>query len=241
MNAISSFGSYGSSYNFLMSSFQRASSGKKINSAADDAANLAISQKLQSQSNQYSASIRNTLDEQSLANVKDGALQNVTSNLQSMRQLALQASNGTYSAEDKSIIQRQINAVKDTISNIYSSTQYNGMSVFSNDEYSKLGIDDFDVTGDFDLQKIDDALNSLSSSRSDIGSSYNAMEAYINYASNANLNTISALSRMEDADLAEEAMNIAQGKVLSAVQISLQKTQLNLMKTSSLNLLNMLA
>lgn len=240
MNAVSGFRYYGSNYNSLMSSFNKLATGNRINSAADDAANLAVSQKLQAQSNNYSTTVNNTLDEQSMANVKDGALQNITDNVQTIRQLALQASNGTYAAEDKSAIQKQINAIKSNVENIYSSTRYNGMAVFSKGDYAKLGIADLDVTGDFDIQKLDNAINSLSSSRSDIGASYNAMESYIKYASEANLNTIAAQSRIQDTDMALESVKMTRDRLLTAVQFSLQKTQLNLMKTNSLNLLNML-
>ena len=92
-------------------SLEKLSSGLRINKAADDAAGLAISEKMRSQIRGLDMAERNTLDAISLIQTGEGALNEVHSILQRMRELSVQASNGTLAAEDKTAIQSEINSV----------------------------------------------------------------------------------------------------------------------------------
>ena len=92
----------------LQKSMERLSSGYRINRAADDAAGLAISEKLRGQISGISQAMRNTQDAVSLVQTAEGALHEVHSMLQRMRELAVQYKNGTLSAEDRTAIQSEV-------------------------------------------------------------------------------------------------------------------------------------
>ena len=85
----------------IYQNYQSLSSGKRINQASDDAAGLAIAQKLQSQSNGYDVGSRNVGTSQDLLNVADGALSSITDNLQRIRELSVQAANGLYTRSEE--------------------------------------------------------------------------------------------------------------------------------------------
>ena len=105
--------------------YQALSSGKRVNSAADDAAGLAISQKLQSQSNGYDVGYRNAGTSQDMLKTADGALGSITDNLQRIRELSVQAANGLYTDADRGAIQKEIDQLKQSISDTASQTQFN--------------------------------------------------------------------------------------------------------------------
>ena len=88
--------------------YQSLASGKKINSAADDAAGLAIAQKLNSQTNGYDVGYRNAGTSQDMLNVADGALGSITENLQRIRELSVQASNGLYTDADRGAFKKKL-------------------------------------------------------------------------------------------------------------------------------------
>ena len=88
-----------------------------------------------------------------------------------------------------------------------------------------LGIEDFDVTGDFSIQTIDDALSKVSSNRSVIGAQSNALDYTISYNSQASINLTSAVSKLEDADIAKVASELNKQKLLQSYQLMMQKKQ----------------
>jgi len=108
----------------LNQTFQRLSSGFRINSAADDAAGLQISNRLTSQINGMDQGVRNANDGISLAQVAEGALDEMTNSIQRMRTLVIQANNGINSLEDKGAIQKEINALSQEISRIAATTKF---------------------------------------------------------------------------------------------------------------------
>lgn len=108
----------------LNQTFQRLSSGFRINSAADDAAGLQISNRLTSQINGMDQGVRNANDGISLAQVAEGALDEMTNSIQRMRTLVIQANNGINSLEDKGAIQKEINALSEEISRIAATTKF---------------------------------------------------------------------------------------------------------------------
>ena len=113
----------------LATSMQRLSSGLRINSAKDDAAGLAISQRMTAQINGLNQAARNANDGISLAQVAEGALGSVSDDLQRMRQLAVQAANGTNSASDRQAIQAEISQLQAEIARVGSQTQFNGINL----------------------------------------------------------------------------------------------------------------
>ncbi|WP_380788273.1 flagellin [Sphingomonas sp. R86521] len=115
----------------LSTSMQRLSTGKRINSARDDAAGLAISASMTSQVAGMNQGIRNANDGISMAQTAEGALDEVTNNLQRMRELEVQKSNGTYSATDILNIAAEQNALATQITNVLTNTKFNGQALFN--------------------------------------------------------------------------------------------------------------
>jgi flagellin len=112
--------------NALSKSLERLSSGFRINRAADDAAGLAISEKLRAQVRGLAQAIRNAQDGISMIQTAEGALNEVHSMLQRMRELALQAANDTLSSEDRAAINREIQQLRAEIDNVSQRTTFNG-------------------------------------------------------------------------------------------------------------------
>ena len=113
----------------LATSLQRLSSGLRINSAKDDAAGLAISSRMTSQINGLNLAERNANDGISMAQIAEGALGGISNNLQRMRELSVQAANGTNSASDRTAIQAEISQLQQEITRVASQTAFNGMNL----------------------------------------------------------------------------------------------------------------
>ena len=109
--------------------FERLSSGKRINSASDDAAGLQIANSMTSQINGLKMAAKNASDGISLVNTVDGALAESTEILQRMRELAVQAVSDTNSGQDRVFVQDEINALNTELNRIASTTQFNGMNL----------------------------------------------------------------------------------------------------------------
>ncbi len=119
----------GKSQNDLARSMQRLSSGLRINSAKDDAAGLAISDRMTSQIRGLNQAARNSNDGISLAQTAEGALQETTNILQRMRELSIQSANDTNSASDRASLQAEVNQLQQEMTRIASSTSFNGRNV----------------------------------------------------------------------------------------------------------------
>jgi flagellin len=118
---------------------EQLSTGKRINSAADDAAGLAISDKMTAQIRGLNQAVRNANDGISMLQTAEGATQEVTNMLQRMRELAVQASNDTYSSADRSALQLENDALAAEITRISSNTQWNNMYVFATSASAAVG------------------------------------------------------------------------------------------------------
>jgi len=116
--------------NMLATSMERLSTGKRINSAKDDAAGLAISSSMTSQIKGMNQGVRNANDGISMAQTAEGALDEVSNNLQRMRELEVQKSNGTYSTSDIANIKTEQDALAKQISNVLTNTSFNGVKLF---------------------------------------------------------------------------------------------------------------
>ena len=108
---------------------ERLSTGLRVNSAKDDAAGLAIGTRMSSQVRGLSMAIRNANDGISLVQTAEGAMEESTSMLQRMRELALQATNATYTAADRASIQEEISQLSDELDRISSTTKFNGQAI----------------------------------------------------------------------------------------------------------------
>ena len=114
----------------LSTSMEQLSTGKRINSAADDAAGLAISNKMTAQIRGLNQAVRNANDGISLMQVAEGATTEITNMLQRMRELAVQASNDTYTSFDRSALNAEVTQLKAEITRIGNNTEWNGMKLF---------------------------------------------------------------------------------------------------------------
>jgi flagellin len=139
----------------LATTVQRLSSGLRINSAKDDAAGLAISERFTSQIRGMNQAVRNANDGLSLMQTAEGALQGVAASLQRIRELAVQAANDTNSASDRQAIQAEVSRLAQEIDRTGRTTQFNGMNVFDTSSAS--------VVGDENLLGVYDGLTSAGS------------------------------------------------------------------------------
>ncbi|MCR5733547.1 MAG: flagellin FliC5 [Lachnospiraceae bacterium] len=229
--------------------YQALSSGSKINSAKDGASELAIAEKQNQQVNGYNAGSDNLSAGKSLANISDGALGSVNDYLQRMRELAVKASNGLLSGDDKKAIQSEINQLKQGISDVTSSANYNGIKLLDgsakdlklvtdgngteqsvsgvNATLDALGIADFDVTKKFDIKDIDKAIDSVNSQRSGVGASTNGIDYSLYYNSSASLNLSAANSRTKDTEYEEYVSNLQKQNTLDTYKLMMQKKQMD--------------
>ena len=123
----------------LQTALQRLSSGLRINSAKDDAAGMAISDRLAAQVRGTNQAARNANDAISMLQTADGNLGSVAGNLQRIRELSVQAANGTNSATDKASIQAEVNQLAAEIDRVGAAAQFNGMFIFDQDRTSSVG------------------------------------------------------------------------------------------------------
>lgn len=223
-------------------------SGKKINTAADGAAELSIIKRQEAEVGGYNAGSGNMQSGKEVLNISDGALGQVTDYLQRMRELAVQASNGIYSDSDKQALQNEVEQLKQGISNIASQTDYNGKKLLdgtnqsfematdskgttmeattANSTLEALGIADFDVTKNFDLQTLDDALDKVTSARGSMGAQSNAFDYALNYNAGASYNLTSSVSRLEDLDVPKAISEKKKQQTLQEYAMMMQKKRL---------------
>jgi flagellin len=118
----------------LQSAMERLSTGKRINSAKDDAAGLAIASRMTSQIKSMSVAIRNANDGISLAQTAEGALNEVTNMLQRMKELATQSASGTYSDTDRSNMQTEVTELAAQVDDVLRNTKFNNVQLFASDK-----------------------------------------------------------------------------------------------------------
>lgn len=123
----------GASQHSLATSMQRLSSGLRVNSAKDDAAGLAIAERMNAQVRGMNVAARNANDGISLAQTAEGALSKITDNLQRMRELAVQSANGTNTADDRLALDKEYSQLADEIGRITDNTEFNGKKLLNAD------------------------------------------------------------------------------------------------------------
>ena len=224
----------------LQTAMERLSTGKRINSAKDDAAGLAISSSMTSQIRGMGQAIRNANDGISLAQTSDGALNEVTNMLQRIRELSVQSASGTYSDDDRANLQSEVAELGAQIDSIIANTKFNGVAVFGSgdvtvdiqtgsgssdqttltvtalDVSAATGSDISDADDAVDaLDDVDDALKAVNTTRASLGAGQSRLESIVNNLSNQVVNLSDARSRIEDADFSAESTNLAKAQILS--------------------------
>lgn len=188
----------------LATSLQRLSSGLRINSARDDAAGLAISQRMTAQIRGMEQAIRNANDGISLAQTAEGALGEIANNLQRIRELAVQAANGTYEAEDKEALQKEVQQLKDEILRVVDSTKFNGRQLLNADTTISIQVG----ASATDQDKIDISLNDIKTALSGITDGAFTVE---------DMDAGAAATQLDDLDEALQVVNEARAD-LGAIQ-----------------------
>ncbi|TAK36168.1 MAG: flagellin FliC [Chloroflexota bacterium] len=219
-------------------SVEKLSSGLRINRAADDAAGLSISQKLQAQAKGLNQASRNAQDGISLVQTAEGAMNEIHGMLQRMRELVVQAQNGTLATEDISAIQSEVDALSSEIDRIATATEFNTTAILdgttttvtlqvgANDSQtmaltmqdvtaSTLGVSTVTVNGTSALTDIDTAIDTVSSARSNLGAYQNRLEHTIANLAISAENLQASESRIRDLDVAAEMVNLTRAQILN--------------------------
>lgn len=145
--ALSTYSKLNANSSSLEKSIAKLSSGLRINTAADDAAGLAISEKLRSQINGLNRARLNAQDGISMLQIAEGGLNETESMLQRMRELAIQASNDTLTSNDRLEIQKEINQLRDAINGIANSTEYNTKKLLNGNQTAQISSSSKSVRG----------------------------------------------------------------------------------------------
>jgi flagellin len=235
----------------MAKSMERLSSGYRINRASDDAAGLAISEKMRGQIGGLAQAQRNAQDGVSLVQTGEGALTEVHSMLQRVRELRVQYGNDTLNATDKTAIRAEVAQLATEIGSIKSNTKFNGtallnaagsvaLQVGANDSES-ITITTSDLTSGtgmaevvasattandagftaLTLSDIDTAIQEVSTKRSDFGAVQNRLEHRLANLGSYQENLIAAESRIRDVDMAEEMVKFTKSQILQQAGTSM--------------------
>ena len=249
----------------METSMARLSSGKRINSAADDAAGLAISNRLNAEIQGINQSIRNAADAQSMLGTAEGALEEVHTILLRMRELAVQSSSETVSAADRDLLQTEVAQLEGEIQRVANDTTWAGVTLMDggfttgatfqigprSGDNIQLSIGTIDATtaGGLNLGShistasaamayiatIDAAISHVATDRARYGAVMNRLDHAVANMANTAMNLSTAKGRIEDADFAAETSNLARAQVLQQASMAML-AQANASKQNILSL-----
>ncbi len=250
----------------LRGNYQRLSTGLRIATAADDAAGLAISERLKAQIRSLHQAKRNANDGISLAQTAEGALDEVSSILIRMRELSIQAANGTVSTTDKNTLEEEFSTLKSEIDRIANATEFNGVKLLDGSttqtafhigtgtnnsvnqitialqdvNIAQLSINVASIGGGGNtssaIADIDTTINTISSLRGKLGAAQNRLGSTINNLANQAENMSAANSRIRDVDVALETSDLTRNSILQQAALSIL-AQANAQPQSALTLL----
>jgi flagellin len=243
--SIKAANSASSASKMLGTAMERLSSGKRINSAKDDAAGLAIATSMTSQVRGMNQAVRNANDGIALAQTAEGGLNEVTNMLQRVRELAVQSKSGTYTADDRTNLQAEVTQLTSQIDDILTNSKFNNVTLFSKTsgtdvtvtvqsgakssdtvaltvkgvDGTKLTTTALDVTdatkAGTTITNVDDALKSVNATRASLGAGQSRLESVVNTLTNNITNVADAKSRIEDTDYSVETAALAKAQILS--------------------------
>lgn len=217
----------------------RIASGLRINKASDDAAGLAVAEQLSTQRRGLDVASRNIQDFTSLAQTADAGLGEIQNMSQRINELSVQAANGTLTAEDRQLIQGEIDQLTQEIDRQAGSVEFNGQPLLngafsgtaqvgpnagdtvnlsiSSVSSSALGLAGVDVTTQSGAQNAigaaQGAVNSIATDRANIGAGVNRLQSSLNFAGSSNEQVSSAEARIRDADVAAEVAGLTTAKI----------------------------
>lgn len=230
------------------SSLEKIASGRKVNSAADNAAALQIISQFTTQIDGSTQAIRNSSDGISFAQVAEGGLESVTDNLQRIRELSLQAANGTLSNEQRSALQAEAGQLQEEVSRTLDTTRFNNVDIFSSNvnisfqvgpnsgDTIDLALPDLstdlapvvaiDIStqagAESALSTIDNALQSVATASSELGATQSRFESAINNQESTQVNTAEARSRLRDTDFARQTSELVQSTIQQQAGVAVQ-------------------
>lgn len=239
----------------LSNSYESIASGKKINNSADNPSGLAIAEKENVQITGYRVGADNMESGREALNIADGAMSSVNDYLQRIRELAVSASNtATVSDSDRAAMQQEVEQLLQGISDVATNTSYNTNPLLdgtktdyniatdsngnnttistANATLQQLGMEGFDLTGDFSISTVDQAIGMVSQSRTSMGAQSNALEYGINYNASASYYASSAKSRIEDTDYPKAISEQKKEEALLQYSITMQKKKMEAEKDS---------
>jgi flagellin len=230
----------------LARSMERLSSGYRINRAADDAAGLAISERLRGQINGLDQAQRNVQDAVSLVQTAEGSLTEVHAMLQRVRELAVQFKNGSLSNADRTAIQSEVNQLASEIERIGASAEFNGIKLLNSSQTisfqvgakdgetitvttvslgsasgvgsSYIALNSTNVT---DISEIDAAIDNVSSQRAQFGAVQNRLEYTLQNAAIYQENLTASESRIRDVDMAAQMVEFTKLQILQQAGTSM--------------------
>ncbi|MDA1263459.1 MAG: flagellin [Planctomycetota bacterium] len=247
----------------LQGNYARLASGLRIATAADDAAGLAISERMRAQIRSYAVAGRNAQDGISLVQTAEGALSEVSNILSRMRELAMQSANGTLDTEDRATLDTEFQALDQEINRIATTTEFNGISLLDgsstgipiqvgldsgdtisvsggNTQSAVLGIDSLellDVTqANTALEALDSAISSINTPRGNLGATTNRMTSALASILSARENLSAAESRIRDVDVASETADLTRNSIMQQASVSVLQ-QANVQPQIALSLL----
>ena len=228
----------------------RISSAQRINSAADDAAGLAIATRFSSQISGFDQAARNSADGISLAQTASGDINSINDNLLRIRELSLQASNGALSDSDRQALNAEATLLRDEINRIAESSSFNGIPLLSQQEgvsfqvgadagqtvnvptadlLAKLqesGLDQLDISTQAGAQAAvtaaDDFQTETLRAATDFGASINRFDSVVNQLETSEINAEASRSRIQDADLARQSSELVRNQILLQTSIAVQ-------------------
>lgn len=228
----------------LSTAMQRLSSGLRINSAADDVAGYAISERLKGQVSGLNQATQNISDAVSLAQTAQGALNDVVGMLQRVRELAVQYANGTTSETDKEAIEQETEQLKEEITRVGETTTFNGVKLLKGGEEIKFQVganeEETVAVKTIELEKavegasvkeiktIDEALDKVTKAAGEYGAVQNRIQYTATNLEVYSQNLSSAVSQIVDVNMASEMTNFTKDQVLqqAGVAILAQANQL---------------
>ncbi len=248
--------------NMLGTAMERLSSGKRINSAKDDAAGMSIATRMDAKVRGLNQAIRNSNDGISLAQTAEGAMGEVSNILVRMRELAVQSSNGTATANDRTAMQTEVTALISQIDDIATRTDFNGTALLDGTaaidiqtgtnagEVVSMTIADLQSAGlgvgtvnlstatgaSGALTTLDTAIQTVATERANLGASQNRLETTVNNLTSTVTNLTEAKSRIQDADFSAESTNLAAAQILSQASTAML-AQANQSQQGVMNLL----
>jgi len=242
----------------LATSVQRLSSGLRVNSARDDAAGLAISQRMEAQIRGSNSAIRNANDGISLAQAAEGALNEVGSMLQRQRELAVQSANGSNSASDRASLNLEYAALDAEVTRIAAGTKFNGSAIIGADAGATVfqvganvgdtltitttavtavgGDVSTDASANTAIAAIDTKIDEVAAERAAYGAASSRFTSAINNLQVTVETTSAAKGRIVDADFAVETANLTRASILQQAGTAMV-AQANTLPQNVLNLL----